>query len=72
MKKNLPLACYIVSSSLVIAFIVKSILDYTRYLESYGSAPFHVWLLVNALCMIIPAIIAFAVGVIVTKRQKND
>lgn len=34
MKKNLPLACYIVSSSLVIAFIVKSILDYTRRLRS--------------------------------------
>lgn len=35
MGRKLPLACYVVSSALVIAFIVKSIIDYTRYLESY-------------------------------------
>lgn len=70
MGRKLPLACYVVSFALVIAFIVKSIIDYTRYLESYGSAPFHVWVLVNALYLIIPAIIALIVGVIVKKRLK--
>lgn len=70
MGRKLPLACYVISFALVIAFIVKSIIDYTRYLESYGSAPFHVWVLVNALYLIIPAIIALIVGVIVKKRLK--
>lgn len=70
MGRKLPLACYVVSFALVIAFIVKSIIDYTRYLESYGFAPFHVWVLVNALYLIIPAIITLIVGVIVKKRLK--
>lgn len=52
------------------AFIVKSIADYPRYLESYGSAPFWVWVLVNALYLVVPAIIVFVVGVIIKKRQK--
>ena len=44
MAKKLPLACDIVSAALLIAFIVKSIVDYTRYLDTFNSAPFHVWL----------------------------
>ena len=70
MGKKLPLACYVLSAALVIAFIVKSIVDYPRYLESYGSAPFRVWVLVNALYLVVPAIIVFVVGVIIKKRQK--
>lgn len=69
MGKKLPLVCYVVSAALVIAFIVKSIVDYTRYLESYGSAPFRVWVLVNALYLVVPAIIVSVVGVIIKKRQ---
>ena len=52
MRKKLPLACNVVSAALVIAFIVKNIVDYPRYLESYGSAPFRVWVLVNALYLV--------------------
>ena len=70
MAKKLPVACYIVSAVLVIAFFVKSIVDYTQYLDSYNSAPFHVWVLVNAMYFIIPAIIVFVIGAIVKKRQK--
>ena len=70
MRKKLPLACNVVSAALVIAFIVKNIVDYPRYLESYGSAPFRVWVLVNALYLVVPAIIVFVIGFIIKKRQK--
>lgn len=70
MGKKLPLACNVLSAAQVIAFIVKNIVDYPRYLDSYGSAPFRVWVLVNALYLVVPAIIVFFVGVIIKKRQK--
>lgn len=70
MRKKLPLACNVISALLLLAFIVKSIADYPRYTESYGSAPFYVWVLVNALYLVVPAIIVFVVGFIIKKRQE--
>lgn len=68
MKKKLPIVCNIVSAVLVIAFVIKSIVDYTQYLTTLNSAPFYAWLLINALHLIIPAIIVFVVGFIVNNQ----
>lgn len=68
--KKLPMTCYIVSTVLVIVFVIKSIVDYTQYLADFNSAPFSVWLLMNALYFIVPAIIVFVIGFIAKKKQK--
>ena len=70
MKKKLPKVCWIVSAVLVVAFVIKTIVDYTQYSADFNSAPFSVWILVNALYFIIPAIIVFVIGFIVKKKQK--
>ena len=69
MKKNIPMICNIVSTVLIIAFIVKSIVDYFQYDKIVNSAPFSAQVLVNALYFIIPAIIVFVIGIIVKKKQ---
>ena len=69
MKKKVPMICNIVSVVLVIAFIVKNVVDYSKYTSTLNSAPFYVWILANALYLIIPAIILFAVGAFIKKNQ---
>lgn len=68
MKKKLPIICNAVSAVLVIAFVIKCIIDYKQYLASFGSAPFSVWVLFNALYLLIPAAIVSAVGFITKKK----
>ena len=69
MKQKVPMICNIVSLILLIVFVVKSIVDYTQYSTSLNSAPFYLWVLVNALFLVIPAIILFIIGFIVKKKQ---
>lgn len=69
MKQKVPMICNIVSLILLIVFVIKSIVDYTQYLTSLNSAPFYLWVLVNALFLIIPAIILFVIGFVVKKKQ---
>ena len=69
MKKNITMICNIISVVLVIAFIVKSIINYFQYDKIVNSAPFSAQVLVNALYLLIPAIIVFTVGIIVKKKQ---
>ena len=53
MKQKVPMICNIVSLILLIVFVIKSIVDYTQYLTSLNSAPFYLWVLVNALFLVI-------------------
>ena len=62
MKQKVPMICNIVSLILLIVFVIKSIVDYTQYSTSLNSAPFYLWVLVNALFLVIPAIILFVIG----------
>ena len=70
MKKKLPVICNIVSAALVIAFVIKCIIDYKQYLLSFGSAPFSVWIFMNAIYLLLPAVIVFAVGLIAKKKRQ--
>lgn len=64
--------CYGVSVLLFLGFVVKTIVDYSRYNSTLNSAPFSVWVLVNALYFVIPAAIALVVGLIIRKKQKTS
>lgn len=65
MKKKLSMVCKIISVVLVILFIVKCNADYYEYINSFNSAPFSLWIEVNALFLIVPAIIVFIIGILV-------
>ena len=58
------------SAILVVAFVIKSIADYIRYSNTLNSAPFYVWVLVNALYLIIPSIVVLVIGYVAKKKQK--
>lgn len=71
MKKiNGVTVCYTLSSLLFLGFIINTIIDYNRYNSTLNSAPFYLWIVVNMLCFIAPAIIVLIVGMIIKKKQK--
>ena len=72
MKSKLPMMCNVVSAILVVAFVIKCIVDYSQYSSSFNSAPFRVWVLVNALYLIAPAILVFGVGSIIKKKMTTN
>lgn len=59
----------VITKVIVIAFAVKVIIDYTQYTVALNSAPFYVWVLVDALFLALPAIIVFSIGRIAKKLQ---
>ncbi len=61
--------CYIASMVLVILFFIKNIVDYSTYTTTLNSAPFYVWIAVNALYFLLPAVVIFIVGIIMKKKQ---
>ena len=71
-KLNWIKICYGLSVLLVIGFIINTIIDYSRYNSTLNSAPFHLWIIVNAICFIVPAIIALIVGLVIKKKTKTD
>lgn len=72
MKKKIPMLCYIAGAILSAAFMVKCIVDYRQYSTTLNSAPFSLWLGVNAAFLMAPAILAFVVGFIVQSKLRND
>ena len=69
MKKKITTICKFLSVVLVITFIVLNIIDYVNYNPMVTSAPYYVNLLVNALFLLIPAVIVFIIGIIIEKRH---
>lgn len=70
-KLNRTKICYGISILLALVFIVKTAADYARYSSTLNSAPFYVWILVNVVYFILPALIAFVAGVILKKKTKH-
>ncbi len=67
MKKiNGAKVCYGVCVLLLLGFFVNTMIDYSRYDSTLNSAPFSVWIIVNAIYFVVPAAIALVIG----KKQK--
>ena len=62
--------CYTLSVLLFFGFIINTILDYSRYNNTLNSAPFYIWIIVNMIYFLVPAITAFIIGVVLRKKQK--
>lgn len=69
MKHKILKWCNIVSIVLIVCFIAKTIFDYKRYSASLNSAPFSLWILVNAIYFVLPALIVFLLGIVLKKRK---
>ena len=67
-KKNIQIIYNIISALLAIAFVIKTIINFFQYDTLLNAAPFYVWILVNALFLLIPASIVFVVGIIVSRK----
>ena len=67
-KKYVIKACYWLSFVLAVIFIIKNILDYRQYDSMLNSAPFYLWIVVNALYFLLPALILLVVAVVIKKR----
>ena len=63
--------CYGISVLLVLGFIVNTIIDYSRYNSTLNSAPFSVWILVNAIYFVLPAAIVLVVGLVLGKKRSR-
>lgn len=64
--------CYGFSALLFIGFIINTIMDYIRYNSTLNSAPFYMWIIVNAICFIVPAIILLIIGFVIQKKTRKD
>lgn len=62
--------CYGLSALLIFAFIISTMIDYCRYNCTLNSAPFYIWIVVNAIYFLLPAMIAFIIGVALKKKQQ--
>ena len=71
MKKKIIKFCYIAPVVLLICFAVSIVTGYMRYSSTLNSAPFYVWVLVDAIYFVVPALGLFIVGLILRKSRKE-
>ena len=64
--------CYGLSVLLFVSFIVSTLTDYSRYNRTLNSAPFYIWIVVNAIYFLLPAVIAFFIGVALKKKATGS
>ena len=53
---------------MAVGFGVHTLVDYLRYDSALNTAPFYIWIIVNALLWLIPALLAFLAGFIAHKK----
>ena len=59
---------YGASVLMVLGFTIHLIVDYQKYQTSFSSAPFWLWIAVDAMLWLIPAAIAATAGFVAKKR----
>ena len=59
---------YGASILMVLGFCIHVAVDYRQYVASFTSAPFWLWIMVDALLWLIPAAIAAIAGYVAKKR----
>lgn len=67
-KQKAAKICGIISAVLVLLFIINTVLDYFTYSSTLNSAPFYIWVLVNAATYVFPAIILFTIFIYLKRR----
>ena len=62
---------YGASALMVLGFFIHIYIDYQKYKVSFTSAPFWLWICVDALLWLLPAFLAFLAGRIVCIKLRN-
>ena len=62
---------YGASGLMVLGCLIHIFIDYQRYKVSFTSAPFWIWIVVDALLWLIPALIAFVAGFVAKKKLRK-
>ena len=66
---------YGASVLMVLGCLIHIFIDYQQYQQSFTSAPFWIWICVDALLWLIPAVIAAVAGFVakkkLTKKEKT-
>lgn len=62
---------YGASVLMVLGFCIHLIVDYHKYNTTLNSAPFWVWICVDAVVWLIPAVLAALAGLIAKKKITN-
>lgn len=70
-RKNIVIICYILGALLLASFAVKTAVEWYAYNTTLNSAPFYLAIIVNALLFVLPSLIAFVVGVVLSKKSKK-
>lgn len=71
-KETICKILFAISTLLLAAFVVNTIIDYINYSTSFTSAPFSVFILVNAIMFILPSIILAVIGFIIKIKSNQQ
>lgn len=64
--------CYTLSILLFLGFIIKTIIDYSQYNSTLNSAPFYIWIIANAIYLVVPSIVVLVVGLAIKNKTKAE
>ena len=70
-KGNIWKILLAVTGLLVIGFGIQTGVDYYKYTTTVNSAPFSVWVLVNALMYLLPAAVSAVVAIVIKKKTDH-
>ena len=70
-KENIYKFLYAISIVLIICFVITSGVDFFRYDDILGSAPFYAYVIVRAIEFVVPSIVVFIVGLFCKKKYKE-
>ena len=59
------------SALMVLGFGIHLVIDYCRYVNSFTSAPFWIWIAVDAVLWLIPAALSLAAGLVSKKKMEK-
>ena len=63
--------CCALSILLFLGFIIKTIIDYSQYKSTLNSAPFYIWIIANAIYLVVPSIIVLVVGLAIKNKTRT-
>lgn len=71
-KLKISKVCGIASIILMIVFVIKVILDYITYKTTLNSAPFYLWIVVDAIYFLLPASVLGIISLVLQKKNKKS
>ena len=67
-KKTISKILGVISAILVLIFIVKVAVDYHTYMTTLNSAPFYLWIVVDAIYFLLPACVLGIIKLILQRK----